>query len=346
MRWIPLASSWPATLNSEIDATRLTDGQTPEAWGMDIDHPGYLAVGAAPTGTDRIAKTYTVSATVYNWYYTRLWKATTTTLEYGYPEYTASFIPHDIPLAFTEDANNLITFFPFLGNAMFVAKSTGAYSIPNAASPGGGFKHSDINPALGIATAAQATELDGIAYISTANGFFAWDSQGVAELSAAFRTQHGRFAAATLKRDETKRRIIGSLSGSTVFVYDVPSKKFFDYSQSGFRFTSRKLVSRTAQRPAEKPFSVAKVGFYYDNTTQGDHTIQFQVRRDEDWEDPVDVNIAWGDNTRSWIEHALPTNYAARSFQLRITSLTPSLQIKSIGVNTDIPSQTEQSWSQ
>jgi hypothetical protein len=346
MKWIPLASVFPATLNSETDVTRLPDGQTPEAWGLDIDHPGYLATGTAPSGTDRIKKTYTVGGSTYNWYYNRLWLASGATLLYGYPEYQTVFLPHNVALGFSEDSQDVVTFLPFLGTAMLVCKSTGAYSIANAANPGGGFTHSEINPALGIATAAQATEFDGIAYISNANGLFAWDSQGIVEISAAFRSLYSRFASATLYRDETKRRIVGQLSGSTVFAYEPSTKRFYDYSQTGFRFTTRALNTRTQQQPVERPFSVSKIGFFYNNTTQDTASLLIQVRRDVDWEDSETITVPYDDTARTWMEFPLSTNYAARSFQMRIIDMTSGLRIRDVAVLTDYPTQSETSWSQ
>jgi len=340
-RWVALASQFPATLNSETESCKLRDGETPEAWGMDVDHPGYLAVGSKPTGTDRIIKTYTVGAATYTWYYDRLWLISGTSLLYGYPEYTAAYLPHDVPLDFKEDAQAIVTFFPFLQKEMFVAKSTGGYIMPNAISREGGFRHGDINPALGVATAAQAQELDGVAYISTSAGFFMWDSQGVVEISQAFRSLFSRFAADTLKRDEAKRRIVGN-----TFVYDPATKSFFDFSQSGFRFTTRTLQSKNSKEAAEKPFSVDKIGLFFNNTTQGDHSITYQIRRDEDWEDPETLQISWSDAGRTWMEWPTTNAYDARNYQLRITSMTPGLQIKSINVLADVLSQTEQSWSQ
>jgi len=340
-RWVPLASVFPATLNSETDVIALKDGETPEAWGMDIDHPGYLAKGSIPTGTDRITKTYSVGGNTYTWYYERLWRMVTNTIEYGFPEYTAVYLPHDIPLGFTEDAQDLITFFPFRGQDMFVAKSTGAYMIPGALSRAGAFTHTDINPALDVAAAGNATELDGVAYISNTTGFYGWDAQGVREISAPFRGLISRFSADTLKRDETKRRIIG-----TKFVYDAMNKNFYDFSQKGFRFTSRALNTRTSRQPVETPFSVDKVGFYYTNTTEDDHVITIQVKRDEDWEDSETIDIRWAESGRTWTEYPLQKNYASRSFQVRIIDITSGLRIKDIAVLTDMPEQSEQSWSQ
>lgn len=341
MRWLPLATRFPATLNSETGADQLKDGETPDAWNMDIDHPGILALGTLPTGTDRVIKTYTVSAATYTWYYQRLWRISTNTLLYGYPEYTAVYLPHDIPLAFNEDSQSLVTFFPFRGGDMFVAKSTGGYLIPNAIGRDGGFKHSDINPALGIAASTQAQELDGVAYISTANGLFMWDAQGVKEISLPFRTVFSRFASDTLKRDETKRRIIG-----TKCVYDPARDGFYDYSQTGFRFTTRAVNSKATNRAAESPFAVTKIGLFYGNTTEGDHSLKFQVKRDLDWEDEQEQQIVWSSDARKWVEITLNQAISARSFQMRITDLSAGLNINSINILTDMHTGTEQSWSQ
>lgn len=341
-RWVTLASVFPATLNTETEPTKLTDGQSPDAYGMDIDHPGYLASGSAPTGTTHIAKTFDIDGNTYPWYFQRLWRASGSSLQYGYPEYQTVYLPHEVPLGFFEDSNDLVTFFP-VGGSMFVAKSTGGYFIPNAISRSGNFIHTDIQPPMKVAAAANAVELTGLAFVSNAAGVYAWDGQNdPVEITAPVRSNvTARYASVALTRDEAKRRLVGG----TAFVYDPASKRFFDFSQTGFRFTTRTMVARDPRTPAERPFMTSKLRFFIENTTQDDNSFVYQVKRDTDWEDEETVEIRYTQEARAKIEVPLRAATQAMNFTMRLTSITAGMRIKSIQVEADLTAN-EQSWSQ
>ena len=339
-RWITLASVFPATLNTETEVTKLTDGQTPDAYGMDIDHPGDLAIGSIPTGTSHIAKTYDIDAVTYSWIFQRLWRASGSSLQYGYPEYQTIFLPHEVPLGFFEDAGDIVTFLGAGGN-MFVAKATGGYMIPNAIERGGNFIHTDIQEAMKVAVAANAIELGGVAYVSNAAGLYAWDGNDPVEITAPVRSNLSRYANIALLRDENKRRLIGT----AVFVYDPIRKGFYDFSQTGFRFTTRTMVARDPRQPAERPFVTSKLRFFIENTTQDDNTFAYQIKRDVDWEDEETVEVKYGQEARVKIEVPLKTATQAMNFAMRLNSMTAGMRIKSIQVEADLTAN-EQSWSQ
>lgn len=352
-QWFTLAANFPAGLNTDADATRLTDGETPDAWNMDIDHPGWLAVGTASTGTAPIVKTFTIATVVYTWHYLRLWLISGANLQYGYPEYQTAYLPHEVPLGFFEDTNSLITFFPCLGTDMFVAKSSGGYLIKNAADPGGSIYHGDIEPAMGVTTASHGIELDSIPYVNNASGLYAWDGQNVGDITKSLKGYVTAQAARTLWplklwRDVARRRItaVSGVTNVTQWVWDAVQKKMFDYSQTGFRFTSRALQMRMANKAEQNTFAVDQIGFFYDNTTLDNANITLQVKRDKDWEDAESFVIPYADGTLAWMNCGLRNRWNAKNFQMRIIDMTTGLRIKSILVQTDLPSQTEQAGSQ
>ncbi len=341
-QWVTLASVFPATLNTETDPTQLTDGQTPDAYGMDIDHPGYLAAGSIPVGTTQIAKTFTIATVVYSWIFQRLWLASGSSLQYGYPEYQTVFLPHEVPLGFFEDSQNIVTFFA-VGTSLFVVKSTGGYIIPNAIHRGATFMHTDIQPAMGVAAATQAIELGGMAYVSNPAGLYAWDGgSDPIEITTSVRSNvASRYASLALTRQEAKRRLIGG----TAFVYDPLKKHFYDFSQTGFRFTTRTMVARNRKENAERSFITRKIAFFFENTTLGNHTLTYQIKRDMDWEDEQVVNVRYTDAARTRQEIPLVQYLQAKNFTGRANSITAGLRIKSIEVEADLTAN-EQSWSQ
>lgn len=354
-KWFDIATDFPAGLDTDTDPTKLKDGQTPDAYNMDINKPGVLA--SLPTGmsagTAYIARTYTIGADTYTWFYNRLWRMSTTMLYYLAPLYQDAVIYQDIGrLAFDEDTQNLVTFFPFAGDGVFVAKSTGGYMIPNAG-PRGNFTHGNIEQSLFVATANNAAPLSEIAHVSNTNGLFAWNGQQVAELTRNVRTIVGAalspnyFASRRIQLDYQKRRVIlSSASDSNVAVYDPTASaggRIFVYTTptSDFRFTTRTLTDART-----RPFTIHKIALYFENTTGADAEIEFQIKLDTDeWQDNDSFEIRDTDKGRVRREKMLDKPIQARRFALRLTSLPSNIEISRISVlGENITS--EEGWSQ
>ena len=337
LTWVPLATVFPAALDTESDPTRLADGYSPEAYGQGLLYPGWLYPAAIPTGTSAIKNTSPGSLTGYTLHFRRLWKINGANLVYNAPEYFDIYLRQALgSLGFNEDAEDIVTFFPFGDNAMFVAKSTGGYRIPNAASSSGGFQHGDIVPAMKVAAATSAIELDGTAYVANANGIMAWDGGNVVEVTARCRTRAvASYNADTLTRDEQKRWVIG-----TKFVYDASAKRVYDFATSGFRFTSRSLAQGDGSS-----FSVTSVMFVYEFTDDQPCEITFQAKRDGDWENALDRVLQPSGETRTQKIVGFERAPAARKFALRITSLGSNIRIRAIHVCVDGGFSPE-SWSQ
>lgn len=329
-QWQPIASVFPAGLDSETDRTKLRDGWTPDAYGMDIDNPGRLVNKNAEltAGSAMITPTKTISAVVWTWYYRRCWLISSANLKYNAPEYDAAVLPQGLSIvSFDEDAQSLVQFFPVGRGDMFVAKSTGGYIIPGASSFAGDYQHGHIEPAMKVATSGNAIELDGVPYASNAFGLMRWDGGRVDELTAPVRDDVSTtFANRALTRDVQKRRIIAA----GYFVYDVPTKKLFKYtlSSTAFRFTTRTLVSGDGAA-----FRVSKVAFEYFNNTDKAGEITLQARRDADWELVETREIEHGVGQRRWISHPLRDSLEAREFTLRLTALSAHIHIRRIHVH-------------
>jgi len=338
LRWYPIASVFPATLDADSDPTKLKDGVSPDAYGLGIDIPGVLYAGTCPTGTAQITKTYTISPNTWSWFYRRLWRISSANLLYCAPEYTATAAEQDLGvLSFDEDANALITFFPFAGDRMFVAKSTGGYQVLNADSVGGKFQHTNIVESMKVGTAGYACEFNQVAYACNGNGLMAWDGNEVNEITAKVRsgTVAAHFQSKALTIDHAKRRIIGT----SCFVYEPGSGRLFDYVTSGFRYTTRAVTNRN-----NAPFAVKHVGFAFRTTDNNEARLTLQVRRDKDWEPEETVILRYEPNQRSFYDHALKNMWQARKFQIRITAMSGNLRILELNIQSD-PNIAEEGYS-
>lgn len=322
--WHSIARDFPPGLDTDTDPTRLPDGATPDSYGLDLLRPGRLASGTVPTGTTATAKTYTIESNTWYWYFKRAWRASGANLYYNAPEYTEVVLYQDIGvMSFDEDANALVTFFP-VGSNMFVAKSTGGYLVPNAVSLDGNFIHSDINEAMAVATAGNAAAWNGVVYASNTRGLMAWDGNEVGEITRNVQANIASFQSKAVTVDRQRGRIIVD----SKWVYDPATKRIYDFSTSGFRFTSRTLTD-----PTGRPFAVDAVGFDIERTDEIDGELTLQVKRDSrDWENEETVRLPYAEGDRSRIHYPLEDCIEARRFALRITALTANIRITGIDV--------------
>lgn len=327
-RWVPLATVFPASLNSETDSSELRDGYTPNAYGMMIDSGGRLRrASSIPAGTAAIVNTGVLDdLATWTWYFRRYWRKSGHDLLYNAPEVVGVVLPQDLGrLSFDEDSQDVVTFLPFGAN-MYVGKSTGGYGVSNAMSFGGNFQHGNILPSLKISAAANAAELDGTVYVSNAFGLMGWGGGDIDEITAPARTYVSNFASKALTIDPQRRWVVGT----NAFVYDVPRKRLYRYDGSSFLYTTRTL---TAQN--QKPFVVEAVRFSYENTNNKRGSMTLAYKYEEGWTRGSKISVPYTEGTRgSWIQGIDPTIIASK-FAMRITNLSRNLAIREISVRVD-----------
>jgi len=328
-RWFVLAGGFPPTLNTNAPQTELKPNETPSCTGISPTAEGYIAGSAIPSGTTRVAKTYSVGGGTYNWYYERLWKINTTTLEYGAPDYTATYYrqgPGEIALP--DDSNSNLVFLPIGETGLIVFRASGAYIIPNANDREGKFQWTELIQEAKIADATHAVELDGIVYFCNTNGVFKVAVTGqMDEISFPIR---GSVTPAAIVADyKNKLLIIG-----TTHVYDVNMKRWFAYSGSDFVFQTRRMRSANSE-----PFAVDMVGFEFVwvSGTAVDTLVQIQYQtqvEDRNINDTNELNFLY-DRGREVFAHQAIKPDMGRDFMVKVTTLPSELKLKRILIRAD-----------
>jgi len=224
----------------------------------------------------------------------------------------------------TSSITNVVPF----GNAIAVFKGTRLYIIRNADNPSAGFVAEYLGQTSGVASGSgNKIAIDGMLYWITATGVFACDGQKVVEITYPVRNNLGPFVTATsdLYADFFKKRIIGGTGTATKFIIDVKEQTaLFDYSTSGFRFTTRTLVAEGGE-----PLLVDKVAVIYQYSAGDVATIDFDVKINDTWKSESQFKIRPADaNGRA--EFALSSALSCRKFALRITDMSESLYISKI----------------
>ena len=328
-RWRTFVQDFPAGLDTETDPRKLRDGFTPDGYGMTPIYPGRLVKGSAPSGTTAVMSTSTISGDVWTWYFRRLWRASGATLLYNSREYRDVVLYQGLgKLSFTEDTNNIVTFLPY-GSNMYVGKSTGGYVVPGAMSMAGNYQHGDIIEALKLSTATHAIEMDGVVYVSNAHGLMALVETGVVPVTSKVldTTALADFQGIPLTVDRQRRWVIGT----DKFCYAADLKRLFRFGTSGFRYTTRTLIATNST-----PFLVGGVLLVYENVgaDQPDGELKYQIRIDREWEDEVTVQVPYDEGSRNIIHLPFETRERGREFTLRLTDLSPHLQVSRIDIKT------------
>ena len=338
--WVPIAAVFPASLSKDSAPEILKDGDTPDAYGLNSDKPGYLAaISSAPVGTvwDGIA---TVSAPLNapataTWRYAhgRLWgwSASGATLYYGAYNYTDNYLIQDLGFlpVDSQDSEDIKQVVPF-GSNIAIFKDSQLYVIRNADSPQGNFVADYVRQSLGLPVIGDVISVDNKIYWVNTAGVWQYDGQQIVELTATIRNNLGTFvstAITSLKADFSKKEIIG-VSGSTTKFVIVPgdNPELYDYSTSGFRFTTRTLVGVEGE-----PMVIDRVAFIYQYT--GDlAAIDFQCKINDNFRDETQLKVV-PDSINGWCEACLENATSCRKFALRITSLSADLNISKILVH-------------
>ena len=325
--------TFPPSLATYPSSADLSSLQTPDSYGIEVDATD-LRVGSAPTGASRIVKTYTVDSNTYEWHYNRLWRASGTQLIFGAPEYTANFFEHRLGhIDFLEDSENIVGFIP-CGKEPFkkmvVFKSTGGYVVHNAFDDDANFSVGDFAQELFISDSDNMIELDGNVYFSNSAGFFLYDSQddNVIEVSLPMRGD-ARTINQPLKANYSKKYIILN----DVLVYDVLNNKFLDFSTSGFLYTSPTFEQKG--RTFSEPFYVNELDFIIDKISDGEIDITIQVKfEDDDWSDEIEQSVLDSQGLRDRFKiHLDQHTKEARTFAMRITSLSSNVAIRAIRIH-------------
>ena len=337
VKWLDFEKEGPPGLDKESDPAEMTAGFSPDAYGINIDTENRLAKGTVPTGTARINKTATVNSNVYDWHYSRLWRASGNSLIFGAPFYDDAYYKQGIGnILFDEDALAIVEFLPFGRDSLAIGKTTGSYVLSNLNDTRGEpfWGRSDILQEIKLATAANATELDGTAYFSTATGLWAFSDNGqVKEVTRRVRNTIGNFGATAILANYDDKRIIGTAT----WVYDVARDKLYDYGTAGFRYTSPDL-----HQERYEPFLPSRLHFIVQNVASplSDQEFTIQMKLEEgDWSDEerVDVLDEQGQYSMVTVEPEMFVGREqGRRFKFRINDMSANLRIRAVYVDVSV----------
>jgi hypothetical protein len=321
---ITLSGNFPPTLNKDQDRTKLEVNESPDCYGADWDVEGILKTGTIPTGTARVAPVGTGSYTSYNWYYNRLMKvngSNAAQLDIGSPEYRAEFYDQDVGSR-TVWAN-IVTFMPVLQDSLLIATATGSHLMENMRDPRGFFWLGDFEQSFFAEVANRVTTLRGIPFVCNATGIYSWDGREVTEWTRAIRNNIAPFSATAITCDYDERLVIGT----DAFVLDTSNGRLFDYSTSGFRFTSRTLTQPVIE--GLQPYTVSGVTFLLDVTASGTQKIEWESKLDNgNWFTEPDIKI--GQKEKQITKVLSNQARKCRECTLRITSMTSGVRIREI----------------
>ena len=333
----------PPGLNTAFPASVLGVDETPDSYGVALGIDGKIGKGTLPTGTARIGKTVTLDLSTLNLgnavpfllYYGRLWNitgltnsGTSTTLSIGPQAYEDTWLRQEVDLAFTEDAQPILGIIPLGQGGMAVIKSTGSYVVENVYDPRGTnfFRRSDIIQEMYAANITHAVELDGVLYVSNANGLIAYEGGKTKDLTAVVRDDKSSYVSAVLTADYVNKRIIGTTASGVGFVWDVPSEKLHRYSGSSFRFTSRQW-----RHPQWYQVNVDALKFVIVHGNTNDGVLKFQYRfEDMPWSDEITVHMDYSNFAYTIVDYGLPERRNTYRFQIRVTSLDTGKYIQEV----------------
>lgn len=332
-KWSLLGDAFPPTLATNAPEVTLKPNETPNATGLSVTSEGYIAAGTIPTGTTRVAKTYVIGSTTYNWYYNRLWLASSGNLVVGAPDYTAIYYKQKQGgIDFPDDTSNIIVFHPVGQTGLLVFKSTGAYLIPNANDRAGGFLSNGTTEFIQeakISTAGHSVELDGVVYFCNTSGVYSVDGNGIVkEISFPIR---GTITPAAITADyRNKLLVIGA-----THCYDVNNKRWFKYSGSTFVYESPRI-----RQDDGSPLTVDRVAFevLFASGTAEDTlaNIAFQTKiEDREWSTEQTIDVPYTRASQVFADADLQEADTGRDFKLRINSMSSSLSVKRILIRSD-----------
>ncbi len=339
--WVEIASKFPATLNRDANPETLKDGESPEAYGLGTEQSGNLyhdsnvSVGTAWDGIATVSAPLNAPVTAtWKYIHGRLWgqPASDTVLYYGAAGYVLNYLIQNLGyvLCDHQDQGVITQIAPF-GSNIAVFKSDRLYVIKNADSPNGDFTSEYVKQSSGLPVAGNVLAMDGKLYWVNTYGVWQYDGNQIVELTTPIRNNLGTFvstAITSLTADFAKKEIIGFNGAATKFIV-VPGEnpELYDYSTSGFRFTTRTLVGAEVE-----PLLIDKIAIAYQYSAGEQATLDFDVKINDRWlsESQLKIRPAESNGRR---EVSLTNALACRKFALRITSMSPSLYISRIMVH-------------
>jgi hypothetical protein len=345
-----LAGDFPPGLNRADPAWQLKEGETPDGYGFDLAYDGGIKVGICPKGTARIQKSIIIDEPVgftsylipYFWHYGRLWNITDRTvstpsnvLRYGAEFYDSIYFPQGLGKeVFNEDAYPILAIVPIEPDKMAVLKATGGYILSNLTDSRAYFSRSDIVQELALPAANQCSEMDSELFVANATAVTVYKEGQAVEISRKIRGE--TMTGMAMTNDNAMHRII--LGSSLCF--EVAAKKWFKYSGTSFRFTTRQMISSDWA-----PFSVDRLVFVIQHLESSENaSLTYQVKyEDGDWTDERTVLLPYEAGKYTAITESLNRNLAAKRFQVRITDLVPTVVLREIW--TDANAKQRDDWS-
>jgi hypothetical protein len=339
--WIILAKSFPAGLNKLVASEVLSDGQTPDAYGLGLDEPGYLYADSIPTGYE--ANPFYTAVTEptccpdwgLTWYYwfDRLWAISDDGLSvyYGAYGYKTNFIYQRRGLAgfYATGGKTYTSLAPF-GNNMALFSADGVDVIQNANSPNGDFAISELIKTEGCSADNRAVFLGSNLYFINANGVWTIGNYMASEVTEIVRTDIAPFSTDTstvLQYDERRKLVVG-LDGDSNEQFAIQEQgenlALFDYSTTGFRFTTTTFMASGGN-----PLAVDKIAIIYKTTGTDKKYLSFEVKINDDWKSEGRRNIVDA-NEKGRIEFPINNAYACRRWAVRLTELSSNVYISSI----------------
>jgi len=292
----------------------------------------YICLVAHTSGvfaTDLAASKW-VAATIY-WHGQRLWRLNSGTLEMSAKNYDDHFFKpatrlHKIP--YTEDGQSLLAILPIEPDALFVTKSTGGYMIRNISDTRGFFQVSDLIQEMAAGAANRAIAIGNVVYVGNAtDGIQSYENFKTTEVSRKIRPTRATVGALAMTADyERKQLILGSS-----YVYDIAADKWFNFTGSSFRYTTRRL-----RNPDWSPFSVQRVIFAIEHGDTTNGVLKYQLRHETStWGTVMTVNLPYQSELYTTVSESLLDNRSSRKWQMRITSLSSGKYIRQIMMETE-----------
>ena len=342
--WITLENKFPCSLNKDSAPEALSDGESPDAYGMGIDKAGYLYADSSPStgatwnGIGTTTAPADAPATcVWRFFNNRLWGYVTaggTTLYYGAYGYDTDYLIQDLGFIPCDYENtNITNVIPF-GDQAAVFKGDNLYVVMNSDSPSGSLVSKYVKQASGLPVAANVIAIDDTLVWANTHGMFSYDGRSITELTRPIRDNLAPFVSTSIdeiKADFQKRRVIGLNSSATKFIIELGDKpQLYDYSTSGFKYTSKTLVADDAS-----PLLVDKVGliYQYDATDRASVTLGIKINDDWKKEDAFPIRPSVDSSGNGFVEIPLRNFLACRKWALRITALSSSFYVNAIKIH-------------
>ena len=327
--FVKLAGSFPPSINSDDDVTKLKDYESPLCYGVSCGHNYLLKSGTCPTGTTQNVITKSIGSVnprTWYWFYNRLWRSNGTTLFYGPPEYDDIVFQTGVGKITLDGA--IVTFLPALQSSIWVATQVGSQILEHTTGNREWAEVKKLYQEFSVPAANQALVLNGLPVVSNSNGVFSFDGTNIKEWTRPIRYNLDGFTNKPILADYAKGWIIGTGS----FVIDTQSEKLFDYTQVGSQFASV-FTSRTlAQTDGYAPFEVQSVVFMVQHLNGVDGSIQWSTNLEEDgWVQQPAVFCPYEQDGLTRIE--VPFDLGKRvghRFALRIENLDSEMGIREI----------------